>query len=66
MDAWGSQDWVIAKLKANRSKLWEIHERALQIYNSIDPILRLPLNARAVASNLNCYVLDQAKRLSMV
>ncbi len=58
----GSQDWVISKLKASRAKLWDIPERALQAYNSIDPVLRLPLNARAVANNLNSYVLDEAKR----
>ena len=59
----GSQDWVISKLKANRAKFWDIPEQALKTYNSIDPILRLPLNPRAVANNLNCYVLDEAKRL---
>ena len=63
MHVCGSQDWVISKLKASRAKLWDIPERALQIYNSIDPVLRLPLNARAVANNLNYYVLDEAKRL---
>jgi hypothetical protein len=58
----GSQDWVISKLKGSRSKFWDIPEQALKTYNSIDPVLRLPLNARAVANNLNCYVLDEAKK----
>ena len=58
----GSQDWVISKLRSNRSRFWEIPEQALRTFNSIDPLLRLPLNARTVANNINCYVLEEARK----
>jgi hypothetical protein len=59
----GSQDWVVSKLRGSKDLLWKIPVAALATYNSIEPSLRLPLNTRAIASALNCYVLDEARRL---
>lgn len=58
----GSQDWTISKLKSSRFKFYDIPDQALRTYNSIDPSLRLPLNARTIANNINCYVIDEAKK----
>lgn len=59
----GSQDWVVSKLHRCRSLLREVPEAALQTFNSIDPALRLPLDARATASVLNSYVIDAARKI---
>lgn len=59
----GSQDWVVSKLQRCRSLLREIPESALATFNSIDPALRLPLDARATASVLNSYVIDAARKI---
>ena len=59
----GSQDWVVAKLTRNRRLLREIPETALETYNKIDPSLRLPWNARTVATVMNSFVIDEARRM---
>ncbi len=59
----GSQDWVISKLNASKSRLCEAPETALARFHKIDPTLRLCWNARTIANVLNCNVIDEARRL---
>jgi hypothetical protein len=58
----GSQDWVITKLSPHRRSLREIPEVALETYNKIDPSLRLPFNARTIATVMNSYIIDEARK----
>lgn len=59
----GSQDWVVSKIRSVRNHLWDVPEAALARYNRLPAIDRLPFNPRTVASVLNSYVLDEARRL---
>jgi hypothetical protein len=63
MAAFGSQEWVAAKLKGSMHSFWDIPETALLKYNSIDPADRLPWNARTIANVINSYMINEAQNV---
>lgn len=62
MKSWGSQDWVISKLRTVRHLLWDVPEVALARYNTIDPMIRMTFPPRTTANVLNSLIIDEARK----
>ncbi|WP_109488612.1 hypothetical protein [Occallatibacter savannae] len=62
MTNWGSQDWVISKIRNFRHLLWGVPEAALAKYNTIDPLIRMTFAQRTTANVINSLMIDEARK----
>jgi len=62
MEKWGSQDWVISKIKTARHLLWDVPAAALARYQTIDPLMRVTFPPRTTANIMNSLVIDEARK----
>jgi hypothetical protein len=61
MPEFGSQDWVISKIRGARHHFWDVMGSALERYQRIPATERIVFNSRTIANVLNCLVLEEAR-----